>query len=93
MFFLFLCQFGDSFFRKLQHSAKLVIIKRGFFTGALDFDELAAASHDHVHIDIGSRIQNVVQVQLDFVIQQADADRRDGVSQRAITNFAAGTNL
>ena len=33
------------------------------FGGGLDFDEAAAAGHDHVHIDFGARIFFVAEIE------------------------------
>src|SRR5260221_14778224 len=53
---------------------QLVFGERGFFARALDFDELAAAGHDQVHIDRGRDIFAIVEVEQGLAFDEADAD-------------------
>src|SRR6266849_8618171 len=50
--------------------------------GALDLDELAGAGHDHVHVDLGARVLDVVQVEHGLTVDDADADRANAVADR-----------
>src|SRR5262245_14575955 len=48
----------------------------------LHLDELAGAGHDDVHVHLGARVFDVVQVQHRLALHDADADRGDAVADR-----------
>ena len=56
--------------------------ERTAFGGGLNFDEVAAAGHHHVHIDFGARIFFVGKIEQSFVVDDADAGGGHGVDQR-----------
>ena len=59
---------------KLEQSIQLASAKCGFFAAALDFDELAAAGHYQVHVDLRVFIFCIIEIEQLLVIEQADAD-------------------
>src|SRR5262245_43982396 len=48
----------------------------------LHLDELARAGHDDVHVHLGARVLDVVQVEHCLALNDADADRGDAVADR-----------
>src|SRR5262245_21341907 len=48
----------------------------------LHFDELTVAGHDDVHVHLGARVLDVVQVEHRLALNDADADRGDAVAER-----------
>ena len=53
---------------------------------ALDFDELAAAGHDHVGVHFGVFVFDVIQIEECLAVEDSDADRGDGVDQRVFSD-------
>ena len=58
--------------------------------GALHLDELAGAGHDDVHVHLGARVLDVVQVEHGLALDDADADRAHAVSDRGRRLQAGG---
>ncbi len=57
---------GDEF-------GEFVFGESGLFAGSLDFDELAAARHDEIHVDGGGDVFAVVEVEKRLAVDEADA--------------------
>ena len=77
---------GDSFFGQPNQLAELIIVEGGFFTGSLDLDESTLAGHHDIHVDVGCHIPLVIEVELDFAVHEADADRGDRIGKWPITD-------
>ena len=60
------------------------------FGGGLDFDEIAGAGHDHVHVDFGAGVFFVGEVEEGAVVDEADADGGDGVDDGGFFENAGG---
>jgi hypothetical protein len=58
-----------------------------------DFDELAAAGHDDVGVDLGVLVLDVVQVEQRLPLEEADADGGDGVGERVLAIFLASRSF
>ncbi len=52
------------------------------FSRALDLDVLAAISHDHVEINLGTRIFGVAQIEQRLATNDSHTDGGDGAPQR-----------
>src|SRR5271168_819210 len=50
--------------------------------GGLQFDNLVAGGHDEVHVDVGARIFFVVEIEKNFAVDDAHADRRYEILDR-----------
>src|SRR5688572_12866392 len=72
-------QLRDANAGERDHCCHLSVIEGGFLARRLYFDELTAASHHDVHVDIGSGVLFVIEVQQGLTFDDADADGRHGV--------------
>src|SRR5215207_3758117 len=71
----------DAGFGELEEDGEFVVGERGFFAGALDFDEPPAASHDDIHIDVGCDVLRIVEIERGLAIDDAGADRGDAIGK------------
>ena len=76
---MFGVQLRDPLFGQRKEFGEFLVVEGGFFAGSLDLDKSIVAGHDHVHIDIGTNIAQVVQVETRLAIDDSDADCSDGV--------------
>src|SRR5438046_1886364 len=67
----------DARLAQCQHLLQLAVVERGFFAGALEFDELAGISHRHVKVHLRRHVFHVAKVQHDLLIHEADTDGGD----------------
>src|SRR6266478_7376124 len=56
-------QAPDSLLRQREHGIEAVPTERRLFRRALYLDESARSGHDHVHVDFGARVLDIVQVE------------------------------
>ena len=52
----------DAGLREREQLVEVGARQRGPFRGRLDFDQSALAGHDHVGVDLGTRVLRVVEV-------------------------------
>ena len=60
----------------LQQGGQLVSGEGGFLPGPLHFDVLAVAGLDDVHVHVSVGIEHVIQVEVDFAVDQANGNGR-----------------
>ena len=71
-------EFFQAFLREGEQGLELLAGERGFFAAALDFDELAAAGHDDVGVDLGVFVFGIGKVEQRSAVEQADAFVKSG---------------
>lgn len=71
----------DAAFGQADQLLQLLLVERRFFAGALDFHEPVFTGHDDIHVDVGSNIASVVQIQARQPIDDPHADCGDGIRQ------------
>ena len=75
------CQLPDSGPCQIEHCIQRLLVERCAFGCALDFDELAGARHDDVHIHLSAVVFLVVEIQDRTAVDNTNADCRDAVEE------------
>src|SRR5438876_6921324 len=72
----------DSHRRQLEQLIQALARKRLSLGGRLHLDEASLPGHDDVHVDLGTRVFRVVEVEQRLAVDYADGNGRDRVRQR-----------
>ena len=68
----------------LEQGSQLVGGERGFLASSLNFDVLAVAGLDDVHVNVGVGVEYVIQVKVDFTVDQTDGNGRKVVGNHRV---------
>src|SRR5690606_16373059 len=68
-------QLGDAFAGQCRHLVELLQPEGMAFGGALQLDERAGIAHHHVHVGLGLRIFQIVEIENGLAAVDADRDR------------------
>ena len=80
-------QLGNSFHAVAHQRVQLIMAESPAFPGSLQFDKLPPLIHDEIHIHLGGAVFLIAQVQAGFIPDNAGADRRHLVYNRADQQF------
>src|SRR6266699_297463 len=72
----------DSHRRQLEQLIQALARERLSLGGRLHLDEASLPGHDDVHVDLGTRVFRVVEVEQRLAVDYADGNGRDRVRQR-----------
>src|SRR6266513_1817460 len=72
----------DSHRRQLEQLIQALARERRSLGGRLHLDEASLPGHDDVHVDLGTRVFRVVEVEQRLAVDYADGNGRDRVRQR-----------
>src|SRR6266542_700900 len=72
----------DAGFRQREHLGEPIAAEGRLLRRSLHLDEGAGAGHDHVHVDLGRRVLDVVEVEHRRAADDAHADGRHAVTHR-----------
>src|SRR5262249_58837353 len=71
----------DAQLAQLEQAVELTAVERRLLAAGLHLDEVAAAGHHQVQVDVGVAVLDVLQVEQLLVVEQADADGGDAVAE------------
>src|SRR4029450_10689591 len=72
---------ADALPGELEQGCQFVVAKGRLFARPLNLDELAAAGHYHVHIDVGGHVLRIIEVQHRFATNDSHADCGDAITE------------